>query len=54
MPGRIGEVVRIKSTGIMKFSGTMGTGSDDPTTDAPTDWLEIDIGGTTYYLPAYN
>jgi hypothetical protein len=35
------------------LSGTMGNGTEDPTTDAPTDWVEVDIGGTTYYLPAY-
>lgn len=37
----------------LDFIGTMGNSSKDPTTDAPADWVQIDIGGTTYYLPAY-
>lgn len=40
-------------SGTINFSGTMGNSSKSPTTDAPTDWVEIEIGGTTYYLPAY-
>ncbi|KKL61592.1 hypothetical protein LCGC14_2193750, partial [marine sediment metagenome] len=40
-------------TGIINYKGTMGNGTDDPTTDAPTDWVEVEINGTTRYLPAY-
>jgi len=48
------EAFRIAATGgIVDFRATMGNGSDDPTTDAPTDWVEVKISGTTYYLPAY-
>lgn len=39
--------------GIVDFRGTMNNSALDPTSDAPSDWVEIKIGGTTYYLPAY-
>ena len=48
----LGDGVEI-NTGIIDYKGTMGDGSDDPTTDAPTDWVEVEINGTTRYLPAY-
>lgn len=38
---------------IVNFAGTMGNSSKNPTTDAPADWVEIKIGATTLYLPAY-
>ena len=38
---------------IVNFTATMGNSTLDPTTDAPADWVEIEIGGTTYYVPAY-
>lgn len=47
------EAIRITSAQIMDFRGTMGNSSKDPTTDAPADWAEIQIAGTTYYVPAY-
>jgi len=37
----------------LKFTGTMGNSSKDPTTDAPADWVQVDIGGTAYYAPVY-
>jgi len=39
--------------GVINYAGTMGNGTQNPATDAPTDWVEIKIAGTTYYLPAY-
>jgi len=39
--------------GIIDFTGTMGDSALDPTTDAPSDWVQVEIGGTVYYLPAY-
>lgn len=39
--------------GPLDFQFAMGSSSKDPTTDAPVDWVEIKIGGTTRYLPAY-
>jgi len=36
--------------------GAVGEGTptnDDPTTDAPSDWVQVEIAGSTYYLPAY-
>ena len=35
------------------FDYTMGASSKDPTTDAPDDWVEVKIGGNTFFLPAY-
>ncbi len=45
--------LHILGSGIINFKGTMGAGSDDPTTNAPTDWVEIQINGTTRYIPVY-
>ena len=40
--------------GWINFVGTMGTPTNnDPTTDAPGDWVQVEIAGSTYYLPAY-
>ena len=39
--------------GILQFQMTMGNSTKDPTTDAPADWIEVKIGSTSYYLPAY-
>lgn len=47
------EKYSLSIEGIADYRGTMGNSSLDPTTDAPADWVEIAIGGTTYYLPAY-
>ncbi len=47
--------VEINSNGIINFSGgEMGNGTDDPTTDAPVDWVQVKIGGTNRYIPVYN
>lgn len=43
----------IKATGILNFTSTMGNSTKDPATQAPADWVQVEIGGTTYYLPAY-
>lgn len=39
--------------GPLDFTLTMANSAKDPTTDAPADWVEVKIGGTTYYIPAY-
>jgi len=44
--------VRLGDT--INFAGAMGDSGKDPTSDAPDDWVECEIGGTTYYLPAYD
>lgn len=43
----------VDQEGIIDFQGTMGNSALDPTTDAPADWVEVEIGGTNYFLPAY-
>lgn len=35
------------------FQGTQGSSSKNPASVAPDDWVEIIIGSTTLYLPAY-
>lgn len=47
------EAVKWGSDQITNFMGTMGNSAKDPTADAPADWIEVQIDGTTYYLPAY-
>lgn len=38
----------------LDFTFAMGTPvKDDPTTDAPDNFVEVEIGGVTHYLPAY-
>lgn len=44
---------RIQFSIITNFNATMGNSTKDPTTDAPVDWVEVQIGGVTHYLPAY-
>lgn len=39
--------------GITDFKATMGDSTKTVGTDAPADWVEVKIGGTTRYLPAY-
>lgn len=39
--------------GPLDFVFAMGNSTKNPTTDAPVDWVEIKIAGTTRYLPAY-
>lgn len=43
----------INLASIVDFTATMGNSTKDPTSDAPADWVQVEIGGTTYYLPAY-
>jgi len=38
---------------VENYQWTMGTGSDDPTTDAPVDWIQIEIAGVVRYIPVY-
>jgi len=47
------QTVKISVQGVIDYNGTMGNGTQNPATDAPTDWVQIKIAGTTYYLPAY-
>lgn len=39
---------------ILDFTGTMGNSAKDPTADAPGDWQEVKVNGTTLYGPLYN
>ena len=47
-------LMEVEASGCMDYQWAMGNSTKDPTSDAPTDWVEIKIGGTTYYLPAYD
>lgn len=50
---RIRAESEIEVDSITDYTVAMGNSALDPTTDAPADWVEIQIGGTTYYVPAY-
>lgn len=39
--------------GPLDFTFAMGSSTKDPTTDAPIDWVEVEISGVKRYLPAY-
>lgn len=47
------DAFTITNDGLVNFTATMGNGTADPTADAPTDWVQIEIGGTTRYIPVY-
>ena len=47
-------LLEVEASGVIDYQWAMGNSTKDPTSDAPTDWVEIKIGGTTYYLPAYD
>lgn len=47
------EGLRIGAEGIVDYRGTMSNSTKNPTADAPADWVEIKIGGTQYFIPAY-
>jgi len=46
--------LKVGTQGTLDFTGTMGNSSKTVGTDAPADWVQVAIGGTTYYLPAYS
>ena len=52
---RIGGVSKmtVDENAIVNYNGTMGNSAKNPTTDAPADWVQVEIGGTAYYIPAY-
>lgn len=39
---------------VENYAWAMGDGSDDPTSDAPSDWIQVEIGGVTKYIPVYD
>ena len=43
----------LKLDSVFDYTGTMGDSTKTVGTDAPDDWVEVKIAGTTYYLPAY-
>lgn len=44
---------KVRLGDVINFAGTMGNSTKTVGTDAPADWVQIEIGGTAYYLPAY-
>ncbi len=46
-------LMEVESGGELDFRWSMGNSTKDPTTDAPADWVQVKISGTSYYLPAY-
>lgn len=47
------SLLEVEASGELDFRWAMGNSTKDPTTDAPADWVQVKIGGTSYYLPAY-
>lgn len=47
------EVMRLSTSGIIDFKGTYGDSTIDPSATAETDWLEIKLNGTQYFIPLY-
>jgi hypothetical protein len=43
----------VEDDGILDFKQSMGDSGCSVMTSDPSDWVEIKIAGTTYYLPAY-
>ena len=43
----------VKVDAIVDFTAAMGNSGKDPTTNAPDDWIEVKINGTTGYIPWY-
>ena len=39
--------------GRLSFLGAMGDSTKNPSTTAPDDWVQVRIGATDYFLPAY-
>lgn len=45
---------KVRLGDVVNFAGTMGDSSKTVGTDAPADWVQVEIGGTVFYLPAYS
>lgn len=43
----------VRIDGATDFNQPGGDGTGDPTTDAPTDWIEVTVQGATRYIPVY-
>jgi hypothetical protein len=39
---------------ITKYTAAMGDGTQDPTTDSPSDWIETEVGGAKKFIPVYD
>jgi hypothetical protein len=48
-----GLLIFNKANTTMRFNGVMGGSTKAPQTVAPDDWIEVNIAGTTYYIPVY-
>lgn len=48
-----GRIVFNRANQTFNFANTMGNSTKVVGTDAPADWVEIQIAGVTHYLPAY-
>lgn len=52
--GNLADGDTIEINGITDYKVTMGDGTANPATDAPVDWIQVKIAGTTRYIPVYN
>lgn len=53
--GAIPLYIQQDATGkpVIKFAGIGGDSSIDPSATAESDWIQIDVAGTAYYIPIY-
>lgn len=47
------DKLTITQEGIIDYRGTMGDSALDPASDAPADWIQVAIGGVSYYIPVW-
>lgn len=50
---QLNPAVDIDIAKVTDYTWAMGDSAKDPTSDAPVDWVEVEIAGTVRYLPAY-
>ena len=50
----LSEQLVVEEDGILNFKQTMADSSSDPMMDPPADWLEVQVGGVTRYVPVYS
>lgn len=50
---QVSEDGRVEVTNVVDFRGNMRDSGKDPREDEPDDWIEVEIEGEAYFVPAY-
>jgi hypothetical protein len=45
---------KVRLGGVVHFQRAMGDSTKNPAVDAPSDWIEVRVNGTTKYIPVYD